>query len=179
MSSRVRITDISDGSSNTAMFSETKRTTNCGTGTSDYDPTVVYLIPATDPGWSILTPMFGPMDQTEPASTHALITGTATYRCNAWDYGPIWDDRYRGCEYYRGYGPVSLYTHTVPPNYKGYDCAERSSYTAAHIAARSYHSGGVNVCFADGSVHFISDSINFGTWQAIGTSRAGDLVGSY
>ena len=34
---------------------------------------------------------------------------------------------------------------------------------------------GVNACFADGSVHFISDSINLATWQALGTRAAGDL----
>jgi prepilin-type N-terminal cleavage/methylation domain-containing protein/prepilin-type processing-associated H-X9-DG protein len=34
--------------------------------------------------------------------------------------------------------------------------------------ARSMHSGGVNTCFADGSVHFISDSVELGTSPAAG-----------
>ena len=67
------------------------------------------------------------------------------------------------------------YTHTVPPNYHGYECGNQS-ITGAHVAARSYHRGGVNVCFADGSVHFVSDGISFTTWQALGTRAAGDQV---
>jgi prepilin-type processing-associated H-X9-DG protein len=69
------------------------------------------------------------------------------------------------------------YTHTVPPNYAGYDCGNYS-ITGAHIAARSYHVSGVNVCFADGSVHFISDTISFPTWQALGTRSGGEPVDS-
>jgi prepilin-type N-terminal cleavage/methylation domain-containing protein/prepilin-type processing-associated H-X9-DG protein len=174
----VRITSITDGTSNTAMLSETKRATLCSAQNSSlswYDPTMVYFIPTTDPGWSPLTPMFGPMfNETNP---QALIQGN-TYHCNAWDYGPTNGITYRGCEYYRGLPEVSMYTHTVPPNYNGYDCGD-SSFTMAHIAARSYHTGGVNVCFVDGSVHFISNNINFAVWQAIGTSQAGDIVGTY
>jgi prepilin-type processing-associated H-X9-DG protein len=134
---------------------------------------MVYLLPSTDAGWSALTPMTGPLfNETNPA---ALIQGM-TYRCNSWDYGPTNIIRYRGLEYYRGLPEMNQYTHTVPPNYNGYDCGDDSSFTMAHIAARSYHTGGVNVCFADGSVHFISDSITFSTWQALGTRAAGDVV---
>jgi prepilin-type processing-associated H-X9-DG protein len=43
-------------------------------------------------------------------------------------------------------------------------------------AARSKHSGGVNVAFADGSVRFIRDSINLQTWQAMGTKAGGEVV---
>ena len=32
----------------------------------------------------------------------------------------------------------------------------------------SYHNGGVNFCYADGSVHFIADSIDPQTWVAMG-----------
>jgi prepilin-type processing-associated H-X9-DG protein len=64
----------------------------------------------------------------------------------------------------------------VPPNYNGYDCGDDTTFNTAHIAARSYHTGGVNVCFGDGSVHFISNGITFATWQALGTRAAGDLV---
>ncbi len=43
-------------------------------------------------------------------------------------------------------------------------------------AARSKHTGGVNACFADGSVRFIRESIAVGTWQAMGTKTGGEVV---
>jgi len=46
------------------------------------------------------------------------------------------------------------------------------------VAARSYHSGGVNVLFADGSVKFIKDTINLETWRALSTKDAGEVVSS-
>jgi len=179
----IRITDITDGTSNTAMMAETTRATvngGCSTAAGDdYNASNVYLIPTTDTGWSVATPMFGPTSVTEAASTNAIITGVPTYHCNTWDWGPTSRISYRGCEYYRGLPETSIYTHTVPPNYAGYDCGDDSSFTMAHIAARSYHIGGVNVCFSDGSVHFISNSIAFATWQALGTRSNDDTVGAY
>jgi prepilin-type processing-associated H-X9-DG protein len=41
--------------------------------------------------------------------------------------------------------------------------------------ARSRHPGGVNVSFVDGSVHFVSETINVDTWRALG-SRNGNEV---
>jgi prepilin-type processing-associated H-X9-DG protein len=134
----------------------------------------VYLLPLSDPGYSIYTPATGPLfNETNPS---ALIQGM-TWRCNSWDYGPTNAITYRGLEYYRGLPAVSgNYTHTVPPNYLGYDCGDDTTFNTAHIAARSYHSGGVNVCFADGSVHFISNTIPFPVWQALGTRAGGEVV---
>jgi prepilin-type processing-associated H-X9-DG protein len=40
-------------------------------------------------------------------------------------------------------------------------------------SASSFHAGGVNVVFCDGSVHWVSQSVNPDTWTALG-SRAGD-----
>ncbi len=169
VTNKVRITDIQDGASNTCMWAETKLATQ----NSVYDPTNVYLLPATDGGYSLYTPQTGPLfNETNSA---AMFTGN-TYRCNSWDYGPTNRISYRGLEYYRGLPALSNYTHTIPPNYQGYDCGDDSSFNTAHIAARSYHTGGVNVCFADGSVHFISDGISFQTWQALGTRAASDIV---
>lgn len=43
------------------------------------------------------------------------------------------------------------------------------------FAARSFHPGGANAACADGSVHFISDSIDMGTWRAMGTIAGGEV----
>ena len=42
--------------------------------------------------------------------------------------------------------------------------------------ARSYHPGGVNSLFMDGSVHFITNSIPQMTWRALGTRNGGETV---
>jgi prepilin-type N-terminal cleavage/methylation domain-containing protein/prepilin-type processing-associated H-X9-DG protein len=48
---------------------------------------------------------------------------------------------------------------------------------ATHIiTATSNHPGGVNVCFTDGSVKFVKDSIAVGTWWAIGSKSGGEAV---
>ena len=44
-----------------------------------------------------------------------------------------------------------------------------------HIAASSYHSGGANACFGDGSVRFVRDGIAAATWRAMGTRNGGEV----
>jgi len=41
----------------------------------------------------------------------------------------------------------------------------------------SQHSSGVNFAFADGSVHFIPDSVNPVVWHALGTRAGGEPSG--
>jgi prepilin-type N-terminal cleavage/methylation domain-containing protein/prepilin-type processing-associated H-X9-DG protein len=48
--------------------------------------------------------------------------------------------------------------------------------TFAAITARSYHPGGVNVLFGDGSVRFVKSSVNGTTWRALGTVAGGEVV---
>ncbi len=50
--------------------------------------------------------------------------------------------------------------------------------TFGAITSRSYHPGGVNALFADGSVHFIKDSVNLLTWRALGTIGGGEVTSS-
>ena len=47
---------------------------------------------------------------------------------------------------------------------------------AAHGAARSKHTGGVNTLFGDGSIRFVRDSITPTTWMAMGTMNGGEVV---
>lgn len=44
------------------------------------------------------------------------------------------------------------------------------------LAARSKHPGGVNACLLDGSVRFIADSVQWNTWQALGTANGYETV---
>ena len=44
--------------------------------------------------------------------------------------------------------------------------------------ARSKHPGGVNVGMCDGSVRFIKNSVNINTFQAIASTKGGEVVSS-
>jgi prepilin-type processing-associated H-X9-DG protein len=43
----------------------------------------------------------------------------------------------------------------------------------------AFHSGGMNVCLADGSVRFVTENVNAATFAALLTAKAGDLVGDF
>ena len=45
-------------------------------------------------------------------------------------------------------------------------------------SANSLHPGGVNLCFADGSVHFIKNSIALQPWWGLGTRSGGEVISS-
>jgi prepilin-type N-terminal cleavage/methylation domain-containing protein/prepilin-type processing-associated H-X9-DG protein len=47
---------------------------------------------------------------------------------------------------------------------------------AVGLYARSNHTGGVNALMGDGSVRFVSNSINLTVWQAMGTREGGEVV---
>ena len=79
----------------------------------------------------------------------------------------------------------------LPPNSAScYDLANVNPSNASGLfSLSSRHTGGVNVCFADGSVHFMSDSIdcgnygvapnrNYGVWGALGTVSGGEVGGN-
>jgi len=46
------------------------------------------------------------------------------------------------------------------------------------MASRSRHPGAVNSLFADGSVHFLKNSINLIVWQALGSIQQGEVLSS-
>ena len=51
------------------------------------------------------------------------------------------------------------------------------TYTAA--TARSFHGGGVNALFVDGSVRFVASAVSQATWRALGTRAGGEVPGDY
>jgi prepilin-type N-terminal cleavage/methylation domain-containing protein/prepilin-type processing-associated H-X9-DG protein len=160
----IRVTDVKDGTSNTAMFSEVKRGNGVGASPVDY---------IVDP-WDAYYFTFNPANDSNQAN------GCGLYANNV---GKKKSLRYTGLQYYRYLITTSLYTHTATPNSDSLsDCIDLNqrgddtgAFFAAHVDARSFHAGGVNVCFADGSVRFVSDSIALPTWQALGTRAGGEV----
>lgn len=160
--SKVLMASVMDGTSNTALFAEIKRGAY-----PNADKLSVTRVPAAQ--WPVTSP------HTNPKSLAPTL-----------QYSPLsgWPDpspcdtgapqlHTTGLSYYRGSVGMALYTHTVPPNYSGRDCVNANDPSLFHLASRSYHTGGVNVAFADGSVRFVGDTISYAAWQAIG-SRAGE-----
>lgn len=65
--------------------------------------------------------------------------------------------------------------YTLPCSSLGLNYWYTPSADGAYTAARSMHVRGVNAAMADGSVTFISDSVDLSIWRALGT-RAGKEV---
>jgi len=152
---KATIATITDGTSNSALFSETLRSTAVSNTAAEVAPTS-YLNVFTAPG------TYGTSSYL-PGCKNALSSGTRL--------------KYRGQEYYRALSPVAFYSHTIAPNSQYYDCAN-SSFVCAHIAARSTHPGGVNLGMCDGSVRFVKNSVNLATWAALGTIAGGEVISS-
>jgi prepilin-type N-terminal cleavage/methylation domain-containing protein/prepilin-type processing-associated H-X9-DG protein len=89
----------------------------------------------------------------------------------------------RGLRWDYGSGGETMYNHFQTPNdsqYRGNGCRNATGQAwldqGFSIPATSWHPGGVNALFADGSVRFIKDSINRMTWWALGTRNAGEVI---
>ncbi len=66
------------------------------------------------------------------------------------------------------------------PNDRLIDNHECENWTTTGVfAARSRHPGGVNVAMADGSTRFVAESINYITWQALGSRDGHEVVGEF
>jgi prepilin-type N-terminal cleavage/methylation domain-containing protein/prepilin-type processing-associated H-X9-DG protein len=83
--------------------------------------------------------------------------------------------------WHRGYYMSTLYNHVYTPNARFFDCCNNCGFPGgdgeeAIIAARSYHSGGVNVLMGDGQVRFVSDNVDLAVWRAIGSRNQQETV---
>jgi prepilin-type N-terminal cleavage/methylation domain-containing protein/prepilin-type processing-associated H-X9-DG protein len=97
--------------------------------------------------------------------------------------GDIWSGNSRDANMYMAYTPPNS---PIPDNLDSASlcqqvpgnppCVGGSGSSPDFNAARSYHSGGVNVLFSDGSVKFIKDSVNIYSWRAVSTKDGGEVI---
>jgi len=156
------IASVTDGTSNTAMFSEYVKGT--GAPPSQFRSTLFRgLNGANSCSYA------GQPNPDLAIFQDCQKAMTPTYQFK----GRIWIDAYMG----DGGG----YVHTISPNKKScYFGAGNYGRTQAYadIGPSSYHPGGVNVAFLDGTVRFVKDSINYNTWIALGTCDGGEVISS-
>jgi len=152
--SKVRLTDISDGSSNTALFSEHLR------GGGSPDPrTAMFIIPNQ-----------GSLDATFSACS-SLNPQTAT---------PL--SYWQGGSWAMGEMCCTLYNHVSGPNTNtcaGLGFVGGMKNMSMQQPATSAHTGGVNLVLGDASVRFVNDGVNLTTWRALGTRRQGEVIGDF
>jgi prepilin-type processing-associated H-X9-DG protein len=150
-SSRIKLTDISDGTSNTALYSERiLGDGNMGLVSPRED---VFNGPNAAPG--------RPADAAEAYTWCQSVDVT-----NPANQFPI----FMGAPW--GHGQHN-YQHISPPN--GRSCGWLPSLRAT-MAATSRHPGGVNVAFCDGGVRFVRDAIDLAAWRAMGSRNGGEVV---
>jgi prepilin-type processing-associated H-X9-DG protein len=84
----------------------------------------------------------------------------------------------RGDDWLAGGHLQSVALLTLGVNSPYADTAYRG-FIGGSASARSMHPGGVNVGMLDGTVHFVSDSVDTEIWRALCTSAAGDNASGF
>jgi prepilin-type N-terminal cleavage/methylation domain-containing protein/prepilin-type processing-associated H-X9-DG protein len=159
LNSRTTFANITDGTSNTALFGESiiGNNSNVNPLPNAPNPMEIMVTVTSDISTFSDTFVYHPLSDAECASP----VGFFWQRQTNWIEG---DYRH------------TLYDHYYPPNSTTYDCLRGPLH--GWRTARSRHPGGVNSLLADGSVRFIKNSINVVTWRAIGTCAGGEIVSS-
>ena len=141
--------DVTDGSSNTAAFSETllgDGLTPSGPAPNDYRREIFSV-----PGGNL----------PDPAT---CASGS----------GGVWNGS-RSAKWINGHYGDTLYNHFYTPNATNWDCGNDYNNMGL-VSARSNHSGGVNVLFCDGHVQFVSDAVALPAWRAVSTRQGGEVA---
>ncbi len=165
-----RLAEFTDGLSGTIMAAEVK----CRQPSSNCRQTTLP---------SVNNPNAIPDPAADPYTVATEYDNGTCVTQNQLEFHTEWSD---------GHAHAGGFTTAWPPNkvilgrtaYKGFDLdlngrnEEEGGPTFSAITSRSYHPGGVNALFGDGSVRFTKSTIAGATWRALGTVAGSEVVSS-
>ena len=149
--SKNKMASITDGLSNTVLFSEKLR------GKGGPDPrTDMFTIP----NQNTLAATFTTCTSLNPATATPLTSK-------------------QGASWVMGEMCCTTYNHLNVPNTvtcAGIGFPGNMANMAMQVPPSSAHTGGVNCLFGDGSVRFIASSVSLPAWRAMGTMNGGEVI---
>jgi len=151
----VKPKNVPDGLSKTAMFSEILKAPGDLLGS---DRRRYVFFNSTNNTYTL-------PDMVKACQAITSISGNSYSVGGAW----YWADSWGGM----------LYQHLMTPNTRHCRFGTSSAYTYfpnVQYTAMSNHPGGVNVVAGDGSVHFVSDSVDQTIWWALGSRDGNEAV---
>jgi prepilin-type N-terminal cleavage/methylation domain-containing protein/prepilin-type processing-associated H-X9-DG protein len=148
-STLIRLADVTDGTSNTAAFSEHVL--------GDFSNSVITE-----------------MSDTFQPGTYPANADQAVAQCRAASILTVSTQGYSnvGAPWVYGYHSTTSYWHSGPPNTRSCMFPPSRIMTVAN----SRHPGGVNVGLADGSVRFVKSTVNLQAWRALGTRNGYEVL---
>jgi prepilin-type N-terminal cleavage/methylation domain-containing protein/prepilin-type processing-associated H-X9-DG protein len=176
----VRLASITDGTSNTAMFSERL------IGVANAPPATFFRNNVNYKRAVFTGPAVGGGLDTGANAALQFIQGCQSLPATA----PALNTYGSGCFWLASY-PIHIvindYLHASPPNTTTCLNPQGSFVTTSFILfsnpagtapPTSNHPGGVNLGLADGSVRFVKNSVGLQPWWALGTRSGGEVISS-
>jgi prepilin-type processing-associated H-X9-DG protein len=164
--STVTLASVTDGTSNTAIWSEwVKGMYHVATPGLHQ----VYVVPQNH-GSAYPLAVLSASCQASVTYYTDIVGGSTTA---AWDQkGDDW--MHNNC------AQGGCYSHINTPNKKACNFNDETSDHTYYsiVGTSSNHPGGVNVGFLDGSIHFVKDTVSQQAWWAIATKAGGEVISS-
>ena len=120
------------------------------------------------------------------AAPDSVASGVTQAMVNTWGAAAVplgINGNVVGERWFRGQSGRTLFNTLLPPNSSypnvTFHCGGCNYDGRGMHGARSQHTGGVHVLLCDGTVRFVSENIDWTTWNRLGSRNDGQTVGEF